>query len=184
MLHLPAIPSWESLHPLVIHFPIALLFLCPLFILIGAAMSPVKGLPYRYAGLLILVLGTFGLFIASETGEAAGELAERGGAVGAVLSAHESMASDTRLFFLGLSVIFIGMTVLPRILRHQETRLSSTFMPLAYLVLYSVGLLSLVNTAHAGGRLVHEFGVHAVLPSVDSSTSVSALENPGVSETQ
>ncbi|MGA8043967.1 MAG: DUF2231 domain-containing protein [Terracidiphilus sp.] len=164
MFHFPPIPPWDALHPLVIHFPIALLLLSPLFILIGSVLAPPKGQPYRIAGLIILMLGTIGLFVAASTGEAAGELAERGGGVDAVLSAHEHLAEQTRIFFAGLSVILLGMTVLPGVLRRQETRLSSTFMPLAFLILYSVGILFLVNTAHAGGRLVHEFGVHAVLP--------------------
>ena len=176
MMHLPPIPAWESLHPLIIHFPIVLLLLSPLFLLIGAALSPAKGLPYRYAGLLILLLGTVSLFVAAATGEAAGELAERGGGVDAVLTAHENLASETRLLFVGLSVILLGMIALPRILHRQETRLSSTFMPLAYLVFYSVGILYLVNTAHAGGRLVHEFGVHAEMPASDGATSATATE--------
>jgi hypothetical protein len=32
-------------------------------------------------------------------------------------------------------------------------------LPIAFLALYSAGLLLLVNTAHQGGRLVHELGV-------------------------
>lgn len=181
MFHLPPIPAWDSLHPLVIHFPIALLLLSPVFVLIGALLSPAKGLPYRYAGLFILVLGTISLFVAAETGEAAGELAERGGGVDTVLKAHESMASETRWIFLGLAVIFLAMTFLPRILHHTETRLSTTFMPLAYLVLYSVGILALANTAHAGGRLVHEFGVHALVPS-EGGAAESALTTPEAAE--
>ena len=164
MLHFPPIPTWEAMHPLIVHFPIALLLLSPLFILIGAVLSPSRGQPYRITGLIILLLGTASLFVAVWTGEAAGELAERGGPVDAVLAAHESLASQTRILFLVLTVILLGMTLLPKALRRQETRLSSTFMPLAFLVLYSVGALFLVNTAHAGGRLVHEFGIHSMVP--------------------
>ena len=31
MLQFPAIPSWDALHPLIIHFPIALLLICLLY---------------------------------------------------------------------------------------------------------------------------------------------------------
>jgi uncharacterized membrane protein len=34
-------------------------------------------------------------------------------------------------------------------------------LPLIYLVLYVAGAVLLVQTAHRGGQLVHEFGVHA-----------------------
>ena len=45
MLQFPPFPTWDSLHPLIIHFPIALLLVCPLFILIGAFLSAEKGRP-------------------------------------------------------------------------------------------------------------------------------------------
>ena len=83
MLQFPPLPTWDSFHPLIIHFPIALLLLSPLFVLISAVPRPPKGKPYLIAALVILVLGTVGLFIAGSTGHAASELAERGGAVDA-----------------------------------------------------------------------------------------------------
>jgi uncharacterized membrane protein len=164
MLELPPIPTWDSLHPLIIHFPIVLLFLSPLFVLISAILRPPKGRSYMIAALIVILLGTGSLFLAAETGEAAAELAERGGPVDTVLSAHEKLASETEVVFSVLAAILVAIVALPRIFRCRETRLSTTFMPLAFLVLYSVGILLLVNTAHAGGRLVHEFGVHAIVP--------------------
>ena len=47
-------------------------------------------------------------------------------------------------------------------------------MLLAFLVLYGTGALFLVNTAHQGGRLVHELGVRAP---VAPSSQTAALEN-------
>jgi uncharacterized membrane protein len=168
MFELPPMPTWDSLHPLIIHFPIALLLLSPIFIGISAALAPPKGRPFLIAALIVLVLGTASLFIAASTGNAAGELAERGGPVDSVLASHEELASETRLIFAGLSAILVGMFFLPRVLRRQETRIFSTVLPLAFLALYSVGILFLVNTAHYGGRLVHEFGVHALFPETAS----------------
>ena len=168
MLQFPPMPSWDSLHPLIIHFPIALLLLSPLLILISAVLPPHKGRPYMTVALLVLLIGTGSLFISVSTGEAAAELAERGGAMNAVLAAHEDLASETQIVFSGLSAILLGMFLLPQILRRQESRLTSTFLPLAFLALYTVGIVFLVNTAHAGGRLVHEFGVHAMIPAEDS----------------
>jgi uncharacterized membrane protein len=171
MLHLPPLPTWDSLHPLIIHFPIVLLLLSPLFILISAVLAPPKGKPYLIAALLILALGTGSLFIAGSTGHAASELAERGGEVDKILETHEDLASETQIVFAGLSVILLGMFLVPRILHRQEDRLFSTFAPVAFLALYSVGALFLVNTAHAGGRLVHEFGIHALVPAASEQSA-------------
>jgi uncharacterized membrane protein len=183
MLQLPPLPTWDSLHVLIIHFPIALLLLSPLFILISAILSPSRGKPYMIAALIILFLGTGSLFIAALTGHAAAELAERGGAIDAVLETHEGLASETQILFAGLSIILLGMYLVPRVLRRQEDRLFSTFLPLAFLALYTVGILFLVNTAHAGGRLVHEFGVRALVPAAsgDGSLPAQASETSGES---
>jgi uncharacterized membrane protein len=134
------------------------------------------------AALLILLLGTGSLFIAGSTGHSAAELAERGGAVDAVLEVHEELAAETQIVFAVLSAILSGMFLIPKILRRQENRLFSTFLPLAFLALYTVGILFVVNTAHAGGRLVHEFGVHALVPvtsdgSIPSDTRKTATES-------
>ena len=184
MLQFPPIPAWDSLHVLIIHFPVALLLLSPLFIVIGAVLAPPRGRPYMMAALITLLLGTVSLFIATSTGQAAAELAERGGAVDAVLKAHEELAEETKIVFAGLSAIFLGLLTVPRFLSRGESRLVSSFLPSAFLALYTVGALFLINTAHAGGRLVHEFGVHAILPPDHSSTPPAAQPPSQTAERQ
>lgn len=164
MLQIPPLPSWDSLHVLIIHFPIALLLLSPIFIVISAALTPPKGKPYMVAALITLLLGTVSVFVAASTGQAAAELADRGGAVDAVLKTHQELAEETEIVFAGLSAILLGMFAVPQFLHRADNRLFSSFLPSAFLALYTVGILFLINTAHAGGRLVHEFGVHAILP--------------------
>ena len=177
MLQFPPIPSWDSLHPLIIHYPIVLLLLSPLFIIISASLSPPKGQPYMIAALIILLLGTGSLYVAASTGESAAALAERGSSVSSVLALHQDLASETEVLFAGLSIILLGIVVLPKVLGRQETRLFTTYLPLSFLALYCVGALLLVNTAHAGGRLVHEYGVHAII-APESSSPLSA-STPG-----
>jgi len=163
MLQFPAIPSWDALHPLIIHFPVALLLIAPIFIVAGAVLTPAKGRSYLIAAMVLLLVGTASIFVAVETGEAAGKLAERTPGMEQVLEAHESFAERTQAVFSVLSVIFLALLAVPWFLKREDTRLTTTILPLAFLVLYSAGALLLVNTAHNGGRLVHEFGVRAMV---------------------
>ncbi len=170
MLHFPPIPTWDGLHPLIIHFPIALLLVAPIFVVAGAALTPAKGRPYLIAAMILLLAGTASIFIAIETGEAAGKLAERTPGMEQILENHESLAERTQAVFSVLSVIFVALIGVPWLLKRADSRLTTTILPLAFLVLYSAGTMLLVNTAHNGGRLVHEFGVRAMV----SPTQVNA----------
>ena len=137
MLQIPPFPTWDSLHPMIIHFPIVLLLLSPLFVFVGAVMPPSRGKPYMVSGLFILLLGTATLFIATSTGRAAADLAQRGWTFDAVLEMHEELGSETRILFAGLSAILLGMFFAPKVLRREENRIFSTFLPMAFLALYS-----------------------------------------------
>lgn len=183
MFQVPPIPTWDTLHPLIVHFPIALLLVAPVFIIAGAVLRPAKGRYYQIAALVLMLLGTTAIFVAVGSGEAAGELAERSQGVSQVLETHETLAERTRVVFTILSVIFAALLLVPRVLKHAENRLVTTTLPLAFLVLYSAGLLLLVNTAHNGGRLVHEFGVRAMItPATASGTPTGSV--PAVVEAQ
>lgn len=174
MFQFPPIPSWDALHPMIIHFPVALLLIAPLFILLGALLRPGQGRPYLIAAMALLLAGTAATFVAVETGEAAAELAERTPGTEQVLQTHESLAERTRAVFTVLSVIFLALLVVPRWIDQPENRLTTTILPLAFLVLYSAGVLLLLNTAHNGGRLVHEYGVRAMVSGSTGDANAAA----------
>ena len=56
-MSLPPIPTWQVLHPLVIHFPIALLFVAPVFLLL-AVLLPKNSRWLQLPALILMVLGT------------------------------------------------------------------------------------------------------------------------------
>ena len=170
MFDLPPVPAWDSLHPLVIHMPIGLLLVVPLFILLGAVLSPAKGRPFLMAGLLLMVLGTASTYVAVETGEAAGKLVERTPEISVVLQHHQQLAERTQLIFSVLTVTFAAILIVPQVLRRSSTRAYSTITPLVFLAFYLAGAVVLVNTGHNGGRLVHEYGVQAIMTPSSSPT--------------
>ncbi len=177
MIQFPPIPAWDALHPLIVHFPIALLLVAPLFIVIGALLQPEKGRMYLFSALILMALGTSAVFLALETGEAAAKLAERTPEINAVLEHHEQLAETTRVVFSVLTVIFAAIVLLPRLLRRSPGWLMSRALPLIFLALYGAGMLLLVNTAHNGGRLVHEFGVKAMVEPGALPTAAEAERN-------
>jgi len=50
MFMFPPIPSWDAMHPLIVHFPIALLLVTPLLVIFGIV------LPKQARGLFIAAL--------------------------------------------------------------------------------------------------------------------------------
>jgi len=184
MQALPPIPGWTELHPLIIHFPIALLLVAPLFIVAGIVVNPQKGRPFLIAALTLMVLGTVGAFFAIATGEAAGEIIERTPAVKAVLGTHEELAEMTRIVFSVLTVLFAAILFLPRLLKRDASSLTARILPLAFLLFYSTGAIILVNTAHNGGRLVHELGVHAGMAQSNGASPGPASEQPVAQEAE
>jgi uncharacterized membrane protein len=163
MFHLPPMPSWDGLHPLIVHFPIGLLLVVPIFLLSAIFLKQDRGRAFLISALLLLAIGTFSVFIAVRTGEAAGKLADRSPQINAVLEHHEELAESTRFLFGSLTLLLAAVLVVPRFLRRPEPRAAYVSSLVVYLLLYSMSIPSLVNTAHNGGRLVHEFGVHSLI---------------------
>ncbi len=174
MLSLPPLPSWQAIHPLLVHFPIALLLVAPVFIVIGLLRKPERGFPFLVAALIVMALGTIGAFVAASSGHAAGKLAGDLPQVEATLEQHEELAQVTEMVFSALSLIFAAILFVPRMLKCAANRTISTVLPAVFLVFYAAGAVSLVNTAHQGGRLVHELGVRAqVQPGATQPGSVA-----------
>lgn len=164
------VPAWHALHPVVIHFPIGLLLVVPLFIVIGAILPPQKAQPWMLTGLVLMALGTASLFVAVPSGEAAARVNFQSADAPALLELHERLALETRGIFVMLLAIYVGVMLVPAIL-HQQSRLFSTVLPVSFLLLYFAGAVLLLNAAQAGTELAH--------PSGHSALSIPSHEPPG-----
>lgn len=172
----PPIPSWDALHPLIIHFPIALLLVAPVLMLLGLLL-PRQARGLLIAALVVMALGTIGTYFAIATGEAAGELAERTPGVAAVLERHEELARTARAVFTALTVVFVAILFVPSILKKGLSRKRAAVVNLAFLVVYAGAAILLANVAHQGGRLVHEYGVRAIMTSDQGNTPAKKSES-------
>ena len=160
---LPPVPTWDAMHPMVVHFPIALLLVAPLFVVTAAVWRRYE-LPLAVSALSLMALGAAGAFVAAATGEA-GEGAVNSPAAEAVLERHEELAEVVEVTFAALTGAFAAIVFLPRLIRRTPPAALRAGMYGVFLLAYAVGSVILANTAHQGGRLVHELGVRAAITS-------------------
>lgn len=138
----------ESVHPLVVHFPIALL-MTALF-LDGLALVLKRPGIHRVA-LWNLGLGTMGAAVAVLTGLQAARIAKHSLAIHQVMDLHRK---------LGISTLILGLLVVGWRL-YKRDRLTTRSRILTLLVMLAM-TGTLAFGAHLGGRMVYEFGVGGV----------------------
>ncbi len=159
----PPIPPFEGMHVLVAHFPVALLVVSPVFVFL-AMILPIRLRWCSFAAVVLLALGTAGTFAAVATGEAARDAVEDGPEeMFTVLKQHEQLAELVRIVFLIVTVLYGLFVLLPSVIRKWITPSYLVPVQLVFLLVLSASNLLLANTAHLGGRLVHQYGVHAVI---------------------
>jgi uncharacterized membrane protein len=173
MFHFPLLPTWNGLHPLIVHFPIALLLTAPLFVIVGAVLSPSKGRTFLMSGLILMMLGTVSVLLSVETGEAAGSVARADPVIKAAIYEHQELAEATQVLFLALTVAFAGLLFVPKWIHTDLGHRANTSLLAVFLILYTTGILILINTAHHGGLLVHEMGVRSPMTQGVSASASS-----------
>lgn len=153
-------PTWSHLHPLIVHFPIALLLVAPLLVLLGL-LWPAQRTGLHAAALVLLLLGTCMAVLAVSTGMAATAAAGRNPELLPALDHHEHLAKQAAVLYSGLSLAFLVLYLLSW-RRRQGT--SPRWLIIVHLLWLAASLgasLLLIQTGHLGGRMVHELGFHA-----------------------
>lgn len=168
----PPIPAWDAVHPVLIHLPLGALPLAGVFVLAAAIAKGSWSRAFAVSALVLLLIGAGGAMLAVLSGEAAAELVE--GTVPqaeAVLERHEELAELARTVFAGLAVVYVGVAFAASVMLKKGKRAIAAGLHLAFLVVLAPGLLLLMNAAHQGGRLVHEFGIHAPIAQYSGTAS-------------
>lgn len=159
--------DFSHLHPMIVHFPIALLLV--------AFLSDLTGILFKRdfftkAGLLMMLLGTAGVVAAYFSGDFASEGLTEAGPLKMAIERHEAAAELT--LWLMVATVIVRLTLVA--LRKYAGALR--WIPL---VLFLVSVLSVVRTGYYGGELVfkHAAGVQFSLGTFGGETQMQAPEN-------
>ena len=158
----------NPLHPAVVHFPVVLAFLLPLFVA-GALLAIRRGADARrawllpFAGAAALALSAWA---AVETGGAQSERVERVVSEQAIDS-HEEMAEA--FLAVSASVAVVALAGLVGGIPGKAAR-----------VLTGIGSLALVvvvaRVGHSGGQLVYRYGAASAYTSQNATSSGEVIE--------
>jgi len=147
----------ESAHPLLVHFPIALLLVA---VGLDLAALAFKRPRLHHIALWNLTLGTLGAGLAVGTGLRAEGVAKHSFAIWQVMALHKR---------LGVTTLVLGLMTVGWRLKQRDRLTVRGRMATLGLSLLMVG--TLVWGAHLGGRLVYEFGVGGAFGTTESPAS-------------
>jgi len=145
------IPGWApNLHPLIVHFPIALLVTAAGLDVVGCALRCNRSL--RFVATVLYVLGTLTIVATYFTGRAAAATIWLPGMAHAAVKEHWDWAFRTVWFF--------GILTMVRLVLLWRARADPRPALIAALTLVGLlGCILLGETGDRGGRLVYEYGV-------------------------
>lgn len=148
----------EVFHPLSVHFPIVLLLAATLFLIL-ALFS--KKNTWKDGGLLLLVLGVIGAWVAIYTGDLADGIVSRKLCDPTVLKDHENLAyTSTWIFTAALILQFAS--------RYFSLLKKKIFQILTVIILVT-GCGFLTYVGHLGATLVYQQAAGVNIPSSDCS---------------
>jgi uncharacterized membrane protein len=146
------VPAWApNVHPMFVHFPIALLFTSVLLDLIAYSLPGRARVLLRNVGSVLGVIGAFAALATYLTGRAAAQTVLIPGKAHAHVNAHWEWAFWTLWYFAGLAVVRVVMLV--------TGRASSPRATAALAITGLIGLGLLFETADRGAELVYGQGV-------------------------
>jgi uncharacterized membrane protein len=140
----------HPIHPMVVHFPIALLITSVVFDFLATRW---RHKSFQDAGFYTLIAGLLGAAVAVLTGAMAEEVVEDTSIPESVLEIHEALGYAAFLFFIGL----LALRLLMRWKLIRE-------IPALYLAMGVAGIMILSAAGYFGGSLVYDFGAGVSMP--------------------
>lgn len=133
----------SHLHPMIVHFPIALLMVGFLFDAISLFS---KKEIFSTAGLYLLILGTLGVVAAYFSGTFAGGGITETGSLKQALETHEGAAELALWLMVVTAVVRMALVAMKRYQGGYKY---------AAVILFFIGVLAIARTGYYGGDLVY-----------------------------
>ncbi len=147
----------ELLHPLTVHFPIALLLVATALEVVSSIMRPERRSFARSASLLLLILGVIGAWTSVWSGEEAEHIVEKMICDEELLENHEELATLVSWIFSGVAILAIIRRLKPAL----------KFLSFLIAVTSIVGSVGLGYVGHLGATLVYQQGAAVQRPATD-----------------
>lgn len=163
-------PALSQVHPLIVHFPIALLMVVPLLVLLGLVWREHRP-GIHIATLVLLMIGTSLAVLAVISGLSAAGSVQPTPELRAALESHERLAKRNAFFYADLTMAFILIQLAPLLWKSWDSRRRILLLNLAWLMVSLGANVLLIRTGHLGGRMVHELAsrphAHPALPATE-----------------
>jgi uncharacterized membrane protein len=143
--------DFNHLHPMIVHFPIALLFIGFLADAIGLIFRKEF---FTKAGFYLLIIGTLGVIAAYISGNLAGEGVTEAGSLKQALETHEDAATISLWLMVGVAIVRIALIVLKKF--------TGVYKWIAFILLL-LGVASITRTGYYGGELVYKHAAGVTL---------------------
>lgn len=149
------------LHPMIVHFPIALLIVGFLFDIAG---SITKRESFTQTAFYLIILGALGVIAAFITGDQAGSGITEEGALKQALENHEDAATLTIWIVSIVAAFRIALVLLKKF---------KGVLKMVSLALFLIAVLAIARTGYYGGELVYK---HAAGVQLDLGLGVNSTE--------
>jgi uncharacterized membrane protein len=147
------VPSWApNLHPLVIHFPIALLIVAVMADVVDHFVGRPSWL--APAGTALYALGAVSAGVACITGQQAADTVLMSGMAHSIVAAHRTWALATTFYFGVLAIVRVAFAF--------TGTSPGRGLRICLLLAAAIGVVGLQQAAERGGRLVYEQGVGVI----------------------
>lgn len=144
-LLMPGIASLENIHPLLVHFPIALLSVFFAIDLIGSLTNKPQ---WRSVASVFLYLGTIAALFTVIAGHVAADTVPHGGNVHEIMEKHED---------LGMAILSLSTALSAWRLKHKG--LFQGYLNVVFLTLSALLCVLIALGADLGGLMVYQYGV-------------------------